>query len=112
MPDGQAPQTERRLPAWGFSRTALMSLGVAAVVLGVVIYIGIKSRAAAEANLKSKTAQAATPSVNVVFPKPTDSDLEIVLPGNTKAFIDTPIYARTNGYLKHWYVDIGGQAKK
>ena len=32
---------------------------------------------------------------------------EVVLPGNTQAFIDTPIYARTNGYLKQWYFDIG-----
>ena len=111
MPDGQSPQIEHRPPARGLSRTMLLSLAVAVVVLGVVIYIGIKSRAAAEANLRHETAQATTPSVNVVFPKPTDSDLEIVLPGNTKAFIDTPIYARTNGYLKHWYVDIGAHVK-
>ena len=37
---------------------------------------------------------------------------EIVLPGNTQAFNDTPIYARTNGYLKHWYVDIGAHVKQ
>jgi multidrug efflux pump subunit AcrA (membrane-fusion protein) len=32
-----------------------------------------------------------------------------VLPGNAQAFIDSPIYARTNGYLKRWYVDIGAR---
>jgi len=32
---------------------------------------------------------------------------EIVLPGTVRAFIDAPIYARVNGYLKRWYVDIG-----
>ncbi len=37
---------------------------------------------------------------------------EIVLPGNTQAFIDSPIYARTDGYLKRWYVDIGARVKK
>ena len=33
--------------------------------------------------------------------------LEITLPADTQAFIDTPIYARTDGYLRHWYADIG-----
>jgi RND family efflux transporter MFP subunit len=37
---------------------------------------------------------------------------EIELPGNTQAFTDTPIYARTNGYVKHWYVDIGARVKQ
>ena len=37
---------------------------------------------------------------------------EIVLPGTTQAFIDTPIYARTNGYLKQWYVDIGAHVQQ
>ena len=36
---------------------------------------------------------------------------EVVLPGNTQAFTDSPIYARTNGYLKKWYVDIGTRVK-
>ena len=34
------------------------------------------------------------------------------MPGNTQAFNDTPIYARTNGYLKRWYVDIGAHVKQ
>jgi hypothetical protein len=37
---------------------------------------------------------------------------EVVLPGNTQAFIDSPIYARTNGYLRHWNVDIGARVKE
>ena len=36
---------------------------------------------------------------------------EVVLPGNIQAFNDSPIYARTNGYLKKWYVDIGARVK-
>jgi RND family efflux transporter MFP subunit len=110
-PDGQQPQTAGPPQNLRLSRTALLSLATAVVVLGIVIYIGIRSRAAAEADLKRKTEQATIPSVNVIFPKPTESDLEIVLPGNMKAFIDTPIYARTNGYLKHWYFDIGARVK-
>jgi RND family efflux transporter MFP subunit len=45
--------------------------------------------------------------VNVVRPTVSGAQGEISLPGNTQPFDDTPIYARTSGYLKHWYVDIG-----
>jgi RND family efflux transporter MFP subunit len=85
----------------------LAGLGAAALVLGTVIYAGIHQRAQAETTLGVRTERAAVPTVNVVLPKPGAVSQEIVLPGNTQAFNDTPIYARTNGYLKRWYVDIG-----
>jgi RND family efflux transporter MFP subunit len=50
--------------------------------------------------------------VNVVHPTPSAPLQEIVLPGNTQAFTDSPIYARTSGYLVHWYFDIGARVKK
>lgn len=83
-----------------------------AVVLGVLIYIGIHSRVAAQTNLKAETAEAAIPTVSIVHPSPSAPTLEISLPGNTQAFIDAPIFARTNGYLKRWYFDIGARVKK
>jgi len=82
------------------------------VVLGVVILIGIRSRVAAETDLRRETEQAAIPSVFVVHPSQAAAALEIALPGNTQAFIEAPIYARTNGYLKRWYFDIGARVKK
>jgi RND family efflux transporter MFP subunit len=93
-------------------RGALLFATIALAVVAVVIYYGIHSRAAAESRLKQRTEEAAIPIVAVVFPKegaPTD---EIVLPGVTQALIDAPIYARTNGYLLHWYFDIGAHVKK
>ena len=51
------------------------------------------------------------PAVSLAQPKRGAPQEEIVLPGNIQAFIDAPIYARTNGYLKRWYVDIGGRVK-
>src|ERR1700722_2668402 len=95
----------RRRGVWLFAALAL-------ALVAAVIYSGIHSRAAAESRLKHRTEEAAIPTVSVVFPKegaPTD---EIVLPGVTQAFIDAPIYARTNGYLKQWYFDIGAHVKK
>jgi RND family efflux transporter MFP subunit len=51
------------------------------------------------------------PTVAVTKPKTGAGAQELVLPGNIEAFIDTPIYARTDGYLKRWLVDIGARVK-
>ena len=49
---------------------------------------------------------------NVISPTVSGTSSEIALPGNTQAFDDTPIYARTSGYLKQWFVDIGQHVTK
>lgn len=87
----------------------LTGLTAAVVVLGSVIYAGIHERANAETTLGVSTERAAIPTVNVVQPTTGAGSQEIVLPGNTQPFNDTPIYARTNGYLKRWYADIGAR---
>jgi RND family efflux transporter MFP subunit len=94
------------------SRWLLVGLAVAVLVLGIVIYSGIHERAQAESTLGVRTERAAVPAVNVVQPTSGAVSQEIVLPGNTQAFNDTPIYARTSGYLKRWYVDIGTHVKQ
>src|SRR5579863_3036918 len=93
-------------------RTAILIAAAALAVVAVVIYSGIHSRAVAESRLTQRTQEAAVPTVAVVFPKEGAPTQEIVLPGNTQAFSDAPIYARTNGYLKHWYFDIGAHVQK
>jgi RND family efflux transporter MFP subunit len=82
------------------------------VALGVGIYAGIRSRADAEIELTKATDAAAIPIVQVIHPKIGAPDRSLVLPGNTQAYLDTAIYARTNGYLKKWYFDIGAHVKK
>src|ERR1700683_1154813 len=103
----QTKPPQRKVP-----RSGLIVLGATALVVAMVVVFGIHSRVAAETRLQQATLQAAIPSVNVVHPQPGDRAQELVLPGNTQAFIDSPIYARTNGYLKQWYVDIGAGVKK
>jgi RND family efflux transporter MFP subunit len=105
---GQRPQTEGR----PLSRSLFVGLGVAALLLGVVIYSGIHQRAMAASNLGSATEHAAIAAVNVVEPNSGTALQELVLPGTTQAFIDTPIFARTSGYLKQWYFDIGAHVEK
>src|ERR1700677_3304898 len=105
---GQRPQTGRR----PLSRYLFGGLGVAALLLGVVIYSGIHQRAMPASNLGAATERAAIAAVKVVEPKSGATLEELVLPGTTQAFIDTPIFARTSGYLKQWYFDIGAHVEK
>ncbi len=93
-------------------RAGVIGAIVLIVLLGVAIIYGVRSRATAEDDLKRSTAMAAIPTVNVIHPSGGSAAQEIVLPGNTQAFTDTPIYARTNGYLRRWYVDIGSHVRK
>jgi RND family efflux transporter MFP subunit len=102
--ENATPATSKPASHWW-----LTGLTVAVVVLASVIYAGIHERAHAETALGVSTERAAVPTVNVVLPSSSSVSQEIVLPGSTQAFNDTPIYARTNGYLKRWYVDIGAR---
>jgi RND family efflux transporter MFP subunit len=100
-----APRGRRRA-------VALVAVAVAALLLGLGIYSGVRARSKADATLKRESDEAAVIIVNVVNPKPGDPVREIRLPGITQAFIDAPIFARTSGYLKRWYFDIGAQVKQ
>jgi multidrug efflux pump subunit AcrA (membrane-fusion protein) len=104
--------SETKPPQGKFPRGGLFVLGATALVVAIVVVFGIHSRVAAETRLQQATFRAAVPSVNVIHPQLGDRAQELVLPGNTQAFIDSPIYARTNGYLKRWYVDIGARVSK
>src|SRR5579875_903370 len=98
-------QTRSRL------RSAL-SLLIAAAVVALLVLTGISSRLRARQALRKETNDLAVPAVTVTKPVPEPPAEEIVLPGNIQAFIDAPIFARTNGYLKKWYHDIGTHVKK
>lgn len=91
-------------------RRWVIATAVMLVVVGALA-AGIRSRVQAATKLRVVTAQMAVPSVSVVTPTPTAPDQEIVLPGNIQPFISSPIYARTDGYLKKWYFDIGARVK-
>jgi RND family efflux transporter MFP subunit len=94
------------------SRKSWLVLAIAAIALAAILGFGIWSRVRASAALRSETAQAALPAVSVVSPKQTAPADEVILPGNVEPYITSPIYSRTNGYLKKWYFDIGAHVKK
>src|SRR6202035_282847 len=88
----------------------IIAILVIIIVAGVVV-MGVVPRLRAKDALGKETNELAVPTVVVIHPKSGDPEQEIVLPGNIQAFEDAPIYARTNGYLKKWYVDIGANVK-
>lgn len=83
-----------------------------ALVTATGLFLGaVLPRIQARANLRKETDEMAVPTVAVVKLKRSAPAAELTLPANVQAFVDSPIYARTNGYLKHWYVDIGARVK-
>lgn len=95
-------------PAWGRSRLIWTGGLVLALCLAAA---GIWSRHEAQAALVLSTEDAAVPTVAVALAQPAPAEEEIVLPGTVQAEYDTPIYARTSGYVKRWYTDIGARVK-
>src|SRR6267142_6514125 len=97
-------------PRQGARRSWIIAVVAFLIVVAVVI-AGILPRVKARATLRAETNQLAVPAVVVVQPKRSAPGQEVILPANVQAFKDAPIYARTNGYLKRWYVDIGAHVK-
>jgi RND family efflux transporter MFP subunit len=100
------------LPASTIVRRLLLVVGAVVLLIAFGIFHGIASRVHAEANLHRVADESAAPVVEVVHPKVGADGQEVTLPGNAQAFNDTPIYARTRGYVEHWYVDIGARVKQ
>jgi RND family efflux transporter MFP subunit len=93
-------------------RLALMGVLLVVVVTAALAGAGVLRRMKSDRVLADTTNELAAPTVNVTTPKqgaPVDS---FVLPGNVTALTDSPIYARTSGYLTKWYFDIGTRVKK
>jgi RND family efflux transporter MFP subunit len=103
--DGQPRREQQRsLQRW-VTPTAVV------FVTAALLIFGIRLRLKAESNLRAVTSQIAVPSVSVVQPKPAAPAQEIILPGSIQPLISSPVYARTDGYLKKWYFDIGAHVK-
>ena len=110
QPASQASYDRPPQKPGGTGHGVVIAVLVAIIVAGIVV-MGVVPRLRAKAALRTETRNLAIPTVVVIHPKRGDPQQEIVLPGNMQAFEDAPIYARTNGYLKKWYVDIGGHVK-
>jgi RND family efflux transporter MFP subunit len=94
MPDGDGPNLKRA--------------GIIAAVAAIaVVGIGIGTRVHSQAQLATWTHDQSTPTVSVIHAKPSAATTALTLPATLQALQSAPIYARTSGYIRKWYVDIG-----
>ena len=107
MPEPSADDADKNLRR----KIRRYSLILLIVALTLAVW-GEVSRVRARSSLGKEAAQAAIPTVVTVTPNRTPLGEELVLPGSVQAYIEAPIYARTNGYLKEWRTDIGTQVTK
>ena len=94
------------------TKTAIRVIWVVMAVAIVLAVWGIASRLMERSHLKKTTGNDAQTTVVTVKPELSAADDELVLPGNVLAVMEASIYARTSGYLKRWYTDIGSHVKK
>ncbi len=107
MPEQSSVEPDKRM-ARNIRRYSLLLL-VTALALAAW---GEISRVMAHDALRKEAARDAVPTVVTVTANRTSLGEDLVLPGTVQAFVEAPIYARTSGYLKTWYTDIGTPVKK
>lgn len=93
-------------------RRGYLIAAVLAVVFLVLAIIGLVSRFSERRALAKETETLAVTTVAVIHPKAEPPQQELVLPSTLQAYTESPIYARTNGYLLKWYKDIGSRVQK
>src|SRR5437879_2618082 len=98
-------------PAPKRSRLFLFLVGIVVVLVIVGIFTMLQHREQYNA-LAKETEKLAVPSVAVIHPTVEPSQEDLVLPSTLQAYVESPIYARTTGYLKKWYHDIGTRVKQ
>ena len=108
IPPGKTDSSSRGGPR----RRTLAMVTLLGAGFAVFIFFGIRSRTAAEKGLEEKVKTKLVPVVAVIHPQAGTAAQEIELPGTTQAYTEAPIYARTTGYLRQWYLDIGAHAKR
>jgi membrane fusion protein, multidrug efflux system len=103
----QHEERHQRTRKKGYLLAALLAL-----IFIVIAVIGITMRLSERRALAKETEEIAVPSVEVVHPAVEPPQSELTLPSTLQAYIESPIFARTNGYLGKWYKDIGARVKK
>jgi RND family efflux transporter MFP subunit len=108
------PQHEQYSPSRrdALKRRIRMALWILLALALVLAIWGIASRLMARSELRKRTVQDARLAVVTAKPQLSGAGDELVLPGIVQAYVEAAIYARTSGYLKNWYTDIGSHVKK
>lgn len=98
---------------WSAAGKSVATVTILAVVFfGVVLLFGLAHERTVRSELAADARDHARTPVSVVHPQLSVSQLSVRFPANIQAYIETPIYARTNGYIKRWLVDIGARVER
>ena len=108
----EPPVLERQKPAKPAKSYRLRVVVVLLLLLLVAGGLALGRRISERRALAAETEKLALTTVGVVKPSAEPASDELVLPAQLQAFVDAPIYSRTNGYLLRWYKDIGAHVKK
>ena len=103
-------QERKSVPQIARKRKIKFSFLAGAVVLIALAAIGVEMRSSRTQSIQQHSNEAAEMTVTVVHPQKASITIP-VLPGQTEAYTDAPIFAQTSGYLKMWYYDIGAKVK-
>ncbi|MDB5366799.1 MAG: mdtA [Rhodospirillales bacterium] len=105
------PNNVRQLPTAAPQRKRFTRAGAGALLVLLLVVLvaggGIGSRMLQARDLRARTAERAVPTVATIRASRGPSTEELVLPGNVQAYVEAPIYARTSGYVRKWYTDLG-----
>jgi len=100
---------ERQVQAGKIMAAIAVTVGV---VFAIALVAGLAHLRAVRADLAASVRDQARTSVTIIHPQSGLSELSVTFPANIQAYIETPIYARTNGYIKRWSFDIGARVER
>src|SRR6202043_3091490 len=111
-PPDESPRDPSTVPPTTLGRRRRGMFFVIAAAAILAAGFGIVTRVRARSALRKETEASAAPIVSTLIPAPGAPLQELILAGAAQAYTDSPIYARTSGYLKKWYADIGARVRK
>ncbi len=110
--ENRTTSEQQRQPNKPQKHRGYLVAGLLAILFLVAAILGIASRFSERNALAKETEALAVASVSVIHPKAEPPQEQLVLPSTLQAYTESPIYARTSGYLKKWYKDIGSRVRQ
>ena len=109
VPNSGSFESGERTPKKSSLFLVFFLIVVVLVIVGAIVMLERRSQFQA---LAEDTQKLAVPTVAVIHPTSEGQAEDLVLPSTLQAYVESPIYARTNGYLVKWYHDIGSRVNK
>jgi multidrug efflux system membrane fusion protein len=105
-------EAERHAPRGPMMRRARIAVVIILILLAIGAVRTVVARILDSHELDRRTTTQATQYVNVISPDQSNGGTAVELPGTLQGLVESPIYARSNGYLVSWSKDIGAHVEK